>query len=165
MESQKKNNILTRCEGFLTAKLCFSLARQLSAAIFTDTSHATVKNSQLGQIIWEAGVFLERQISLQSLCSRVRKLNATVVDYPVKWRDSFPLLMQSKESYNHNFFDSLTAHFCKENKWAQNSYFLNSRMAMTKMTMSTTANTGPITHSISGCSITCGKLVTWIGSE
>lgn len=104
MESKK--NILTRSKGFLTAKLCFSLARQLSAAIFTDTSDATVKNSQLGRIIWEAGVFLERWISLQSLRSGVRKLNATVADYRVKWQDSFPLLMQSKETYNHNFYHS-----------------------------------------------------------
>lgn len=73
---------------------------------FTDTSHALVKNSQLGRIIWEAGVFLERWISLQSLCSGVRKLNATVADYQVKWQDSFPLLMQSKETYNHNFYHS-----------------------------------------------------------
>lgn len=67
MESEKKEIILTQSKGFLTAELCFSPARQLSAAIFTDTSHAVVKNSQLGRIIWEAGGFLESQISLTSL--------------------------------------------------------------------------------------------------
>lgn len=68
--------------------------------------------------------------------------------------------LQSKVSLQFNLTQT-------EKKWLSTaSYFLKSRMAMTMMMMRTTANTGPMTHNISGCSIPWAILVvTWIGSE
>lgn len=137
----------------------------MSAAISTDTSHSTVKNSQLGQNLFGGNEdFLkDKSIRLWFPSCYIVYYGKEIGCYSLVCEQpgasgrgkhvSLPFLMQPKETYNPKCHCSSTSHKHRGERLSIASYFLKSRMAMTMMMMRTTANTGPITHNISGCSI------------
>lgn len=162
--------LLTPNKRVFDSQAVLFVSEALSAAISTDTSHGTqLKMANWAKIIWGGvWIFWETNqsasgISPVPLYIISGKLAVTVwsasswVQVAKEEHVSFPFLTQPKES-------SHTLTHTEGNDWAQFSYFLKNRMAMTKMMIRITANTGPITHSISGCSWIWLSLI-WIGSE
>lgn len=160
-------------QRLLDSQAVLFVREALSAAIPTDTSHGTqLKMASRAKIIFGgrgAGedflrtnqfapcytAYYFRKTCRYSLICKQLGLSGR---RRANWI-SFSFLMQPKESAA-NTLCTATAGGAE----IPDAYFLKNRMAMTNMMISITANTGPMTHSISGCSC-CRLWLIWIGSE
>lgn len=141
----------------------------MSVAISAETSHSPAENSQLGQNI----LYKKNKSTCLWLSPHYRVYYAkesgcySLVCEWCKWQEEARLIT-IPDATIRNLQSQVSPHFNLNQLIIRStaSYFLKMRMAMTMLMMSSTASTGPMTHSISDCSIPWAILeATSIGSE